>query len=196
MLEVVTVAGGLAGGLAAQRFSDRALDLHFAAVTALIAIVMLVRLERRTVMRDRSAEPGRFGGRYHDFESGGEVVYRVRRLPLALAVAWAGGSVSGLLGIGGGILTVPVLNAWCGVPLRAAAATSAFMIGVTAAASAPVYYAQGHIVAPLAAAAVVGVLIGSRLAVRFGERARARWLKILMGVVLFAVSILTLVRMG
>ena len=42
------------------------------------------------------------------------------------------GFVSGLLGIGGGILQVPALNAWCGVPLRAAAATSAVMIGVTA----------------------------------------------------------------
>ena len=70
--------------------------------------------------------------------------------------------VSGTLGIGGGILKVPVLNAWCGVPMRAAAATSALMIGVTAVASAPQYFARGQVNPPLAAAAVLGVLVGSR----------------------------------
>ena len=53
----------------------------------------------------------------------------------------AAGAVSGTLGIGGGILKVPILNAFCGVPMRAAAATSALMIGVTAVSSVPTYYA-------------------------------------------------------
>ncbi len=196
LLEVATAAGGLAGGLAAQMFSDRALDIHFGAVTAVIAVVMLTRLDRRNVILDPAADPGRLGGRFHEHESGGDVVYRVRRLPLALAVSWVAGGISGLLGIGGGILKVPVLNAWCGVPLRAAAATSAFMIGVTAVSAAPIYYAQGKIIPPLAAAAVLGVLIGSRLGLRFGEKTRAKWLKLLMAVVLLAVSVLTFARLG
>ncbi len=112
----------------------------------------------------------------------------------ALAVSLAGGSVSGLLGIGGGILQVPALNAWCGVPLRAAAATSAVMIGVTAVASAPIYYARGDVVPPLAAAAVIGVLMGSRFGFWFGERARARWLKLLMAGVLILVSLTYVVK--
>ena len=66
--------------------------------------------------------------------------------------------LSGLLGIGGGILQVPALNAWCGIPMRAAAALTAAVIGITALGSAPIYYARGRIVAPLAAAAVLGVL--------------------------------------
>ena len=85
----------------------------------------------------------------------------------------AAGGVSAALGIGGGILKVPVLNAWCGVPMRAAAATSALMIGVTAVASAPIQYARGYINPPLAAAAVLGVLAGSRVGFWFGGRARA-----------------------
>jgi len=85
---------------------------------------------------------------------------------------------------------VPVLNAWCGVPMRAAAATSALMIGVTAAASAPMYFARGQVNPPVAAAAVIGVLAGSRLGFAFGSRARVKWLKVLMAVVLGAVSLL------
>ena len=67
---------------------------------------------------------------------------------------------------------VPVLTAWCGVPMRVAAATSSLMIGVTAVASAPIQYANGYINPPLAAAAVLGVLIGSRGGLWFGARAR------------------------
>jgi uncharacterized membrane protein YfcA len=83
---------------------------------------------------------------------------------------------------------VPALNAWCGVPLRVAAATSAVMIGVTAVASAPIYYARGDVVPVLAASAVIGVLFGSRFGFWFGDRARARWLKLLLAGVLVAVS--------
>ena len=87
------------------------------------------------------------------------MLYRTGRVPLAMAVSLTAGTISGLLGLGGGILQVPALNAWCGVPMRAAAATSSVMIGVTAAASAPIYYARGDISPPLAAAAVLGVLV-------------------------------------
>ncbi len=89
---------------------------------------------------------------------------------------------------------VPALNAWCGVPLRAAAATSAVMIGITAVSSAPVYYSRGLISPPLAAAAVVGVLLGSRAGFWFGGRAKAKWLKLLMSAVLGSVSVTYLVK--
>src|SRR5205807_7212402 len=84
-----------------------------------------------------AVEPGVLGGRY--VEAGREVVYRVRRLWAGLGVSFLAGNLSGLLGIGGGVFKVPGLRLLCGVPIRAAAATSNFMIGVTAAASAFLY---------------------------------------------------------
>jgi uncharacterized membrane protein YfcA len=188
VLQIAAAAGGYYGGTYAERIPEHVLQLTFAAVTAAIAAIMLSRLERRNVILDTSIEPGPFGGRFYDGECCQEVVYCTRRVPAALGVSLAAGSISGLLGIGGGILQVPALNAWCGVPLRAAAATSAIMIGITAAASAPLYYARGDIVAPLAAAAVLGTFFGSRAGLWFGERARAKWLKILMAAVLLFVS--------
>jgi uncharacterized membrane protein YfcA len=195
VLQVAAVTGGYFGGTLAGRIPERLLQGMFAAVTAAIAAIMLSRLEKRNVILDRSADPGLFGGRYHDDESGQEVVYRTRRAPAALGVSLVAGSVSGLLGIGGGILQVPALNAWCGVPLRAAAATSAVMIGITAAASAPLYYVRGDVVPPLAAAAVLGTFAGSRAGLWAGGRARAKWLKLLMAGVLIAVSGVYLVRL-
>lgn len=188
-LQIAAAAGGYFGGTYARLIPESRLQLMFAAVTALIAVTMLARLERRNVILDPHVEPNTFGGRYYEEESGQSVVYRTRRMPAALGVSLAAGSISGLLGIGGGILQVPVLNAWCGVPLRAAAATSAVMIGITAAASAPLYYGRGDVIPPLAAAAVLGTFLGSRFGLWFGGRARARWLKLLMAIVLTLVSI-------
>lgn len=188
MLQIAAAAGGYAGGTYARQVPEHVLEITFAAVTAIIAAMMLTRLERRNVILDTTTDTGSFGGRYYEEESGQEVVYRARRMPAAFAVSLAAGSISGLLGIGGAILQVPALNAWCGIPLRAAAATSAVMIGITAAASAPLYYARGDIVPPLAAAAVLGTLIGSRAGVWFGARAPVKWLKLLMAAILLGVS--------
>jgi len=80
--------------------------------------------------------------------------------------------------------------------MRAAAATSALMIGVTAVATAPIYYAHGDIVPPLAAAAVLGVLAGSRVGLRLAARLHVRRLKVLMIVVLGLVSALMFARLG
>jgi uncharacterized membrane protein YfcA len=193
-LEVATAAGGLVGGITAQALSARTLYLVFGTVLAAIAAVTLSRLDRRNVILDPMADPGHYGGRFYDDESAGDVVYRIRRMPLALAGSFVAGNISSLLGIGGGVLKVPLLNAWCGVPLRAAAATSAFMIGVTAASGAMIYYGSGDVAPPLAAAAVLGVQIGSRGGLRLGGRVKARGLKLLMASVMIGVAMLMFVR--
>jgi uncharacterized membrane protein YfcA len=192
LLEVASAAGGVAAGVTVAHLSDATLERGFAAIAALIAVLMLSRLERRNVIEDASVDPGPLGGRFHDEECDCDVVYRVRRLPVALGVSFLAGNVSAAFGIGGGILKVPVLTAWCGIPMRVAAATSSLMIGVTAVASVPIQYANGYVNPPLAGAAVLGVLLGSRGGLWFGARARAKWLKLLMAVVLLLVALIYL----
>jgi uncharacterized membrane protein YfcA len=194
LLEVASAAGGVAAGITVAHLSDVTLERGFALVAASIAVLMISRLERRNIIVGRAVDPGPLGGRFHDDESGCEVAYQVRRLPVALGVSFVAGNVSAAFGIGGGLLKVPVLTAWCGVPMRVAAATSSLMIGVTAVASVPIQYANGYVSPPLAAAAVLGVLIGSRGGLWFGGRLPAKWLKALMALVLIMVSIIYLRR--
>ncbi len=194
MLEVATAAGSLLGGLTAQVLQQSALQMMFGVMSAIVAVIMLSRLGRRNVILDPTVEPGVLGGRFHEHESGGTVTYRVKRVPVALVASFLAGNVSSLLGVGGGVIKVPVLNAWCGIPMRAAAATSAFMIGVTATAGAVIYYGRGQLVPELAAAAVLGVQLGSWGGMHFGARASAKWLKILMAGVLVVVSVLMFAR--
>lgn len=194
LLEVVTAAGSLLGGLTAQLVAQSTLQRLFGVVAMAVAIIMMTRLKRRNVILDPTVDPGSLGGQYFEEESGCTVTYRVRRLPVAIVASFLAGNVSSLLGIGGGIIKVPILNAWCGIPLRVAAATSAFMIGVTATAGAIIYYGRGQIVPILAAAAVLGVQVGSWAGMRLGHRASAMWLKALMATVLVIVSGLMFVR--
>ncbi len=196
LLEVATAAGSFLGGVTAQFVSQSTLQKMFGFVAAAVATIMLTRLRRRNVILDPSVDPGLLGGRYYEEESGAEVTYRVKRVPLAIGASFIAGNVSSLLGIGGGIIKVPVLNAWCGVPLRAAAATSAFMIGVTATAGAVIYYGTGQLEPALAAAAVLGVQIGSWSGMRFGAAASAKWLKVMMAIVLFILSAVMFARGG
>jgi uncharacterized membrane protein YfcA len=194
VLEVATAAGSVLGGITAQLLSQSTLQLTFGLVTAFTGLVTIQRLKKRNVVLDPDHDPGLLGGRYHEEESGGIVSYRVKRLPLGLAASFVAGNVSSLLGIGGGVIKVPVLNAWCGVPLRAAAATSAFMIGVTATGGAIIYYGNGQLLPAAAAAAVLGVQLGSWLGFRVSAGVPVRYLKILLAVVLFVVAVLMFVR--
>src|SRR5438477_1193164 len=193
-LEVATAAGSLLGGITAQVVAESTLQRIFGVVAILVAAVMLARVNRRNVISDPRAAPGRLGDRFYDAESGRVVTYRIERLPLALAASFIAGNLSSLLGLGGGVIKVPVLNAWCGMPMRAAAATSALMIGVTATGGAIIYYGRGDLQPLIAAPAVLGVQFGSWAGLQFAEHASAKWLKLLMAAILVIVGGLMLVR--
>lgn len=107
----------------------------------------------------------------------GDVVippYEPQRYPLGLGASLIAGALSGLLGIGGGPIKVPVMFIFMNVPLMVATATSNFMIGVTAAASAIVYYRRGDIDPQIAAPLAVGVFLGSLLGARLAPRVHTR----------------------
>ena len=187
LLEVATAAGALLGGLVAAQLTQRQLYLTFAVTMAAMGMVMAMRSGRRNVIADLETDVGSLGGRLQEGDSA--YVYRVRRLPVGVAASLVAGAISGLLGLGGGIVKVPILNTFCGIPIRVAAATSTFMIGVTTAASAFLYYGRGEIVLPVTAAVALGALPGSLIGARISDRVATRALKVLMAIVLIAVGL-------
>jgi uncharacterized membrane protein YfcA len=188
LLEVATAVGGLLGGVTAQMLPAIVLQRLFSLVSAVIGVLTLARASRRNIL-DASVDPGRWGGRLFDEDTGRVVAYRLKRLPLAMFGSFLAGNVSTLLGIGGGTIKVPLLTTWCGIPIRVAAATSAFMIGVTATSGAVIYYGEGAILPGFAAAAVLGVKAGSWLGLKFRGRLAAHRLRTLLAVVLILVSL-------
>ncbi|MCC7032793.1 MAG: sulfite exporter TauE/SafE family protein [Acidobacteria bacterium] len=194
LLELLTAAGGLLGSLVAVSVAPRALMITFGVVMVLMSVLTFVRRAHRNNLPE-SADPGEWGGRFIDEVSGEAVVYRVTRMPLALATSFVAGILSTLLGLGGGVVKVPVLNAWCGVPMRVVSATSAFMIGVTATSGALVYFGRGLLLPVLAASAVLGVRVGSTVGLRLGRTLSPARLKTILAVVLLGVAALMVSRL-
>ena len=189
LLLLFSVSGATLAGRLIDKFSDRTFEMLFGALAAVIAALMFLRLNRRNVL-PAGVDRGTLGGCFHDFDTGEDVVYRVKRLPVALVVAFTAGALTSLVGIGGGILIVPMLNSLCGVPLRVAAATSVFMVGVTAVPSLAVHWAGGYLGDfRIAGMTAIGVMIGYQIGLLIGPRASVKWLKILMAGILSAVAL-------
>jgi len=199
LLEISTAIGGIAGGLAAGEISGGILQGVFGVLTAVMGVMMWL-----GVGAGGSAEVpppdaagslegvpavGEFGGVYHDPGEGGLVVYTVRNIPAAMGISSLAGLLSGLLGVGGGIFKVPAMRLLCGVPMKAAAATSNFMIGVTACAGAFLYYGRDQIVGPLTAAVVVGSLAGAAIGLRLNLAVKGRPLQRMFALLLIGMSI-------
>src|SRR5580700_8383160 len=107
---------------------------------------------------------------YPDRTLGCDVAYQVRRVPMGLMLMYGAGLISALLGIGSGVLKIPAMDTALRLPIKVSSATSNFMIGVTAAASAGAYFMRGDIVTaiagPVALGSVVGALLGAHILVR------------------------------
>ncbi len=166
------------------------LFLLFGLVTAVSAWAMLRKLRDSDapVPSDAWADRLQLHGDFFDESQRREIAYRVTHVRLGLFLMFFAGGVSGLLGIGSGVFKVPALDLAMRLPLKVSTATSNFMIGVTAAASAGVYFARGDIdpfiAAPVAMGVVVGALAGSRIL----GRTNSRLLRMVFVVILLAVS--------
>ena len=197
-LEVTTAPGSLAGALAASRLPAAALQLPFALV--LFPVSALMFKKGRTPPKKTAAATAppagaasAFDSAYFDPALAARTPYVVRNIPAASFTSFFAGSLSGLLGIGGGIVQVPVMNLLCGVPMKAAAATSNFIIGVSAAASAYVYFRRGLVPLELTAVIVPGVLLGSFAGIYALYRVRSEKLQLAFSALtlLVAVKMLT-----
>jgi hypothetical protein len=128
----------------------------------------------RPVPPDAWADRLHLHGSYFDASQGKEIQYRVTHTGLGLFLMYLAGAVSGLLGIGSGVLKVPAMDLAMRIPIKVSTATSNLMIGVTAAASAGVYFARGDvdpfITAPVALGVVLGAAIGSRVLAKIDNR--------------------------
>jgi uncharacterized membrane protein YfcA len=187
-LEVGTTLGGITGALVGLRVPELFLYLAFGVMVLYAAAAMA---RARETAKERAYQAGpesrlserlKLSSVYFDQEDQG--VYRVSA---------AAGIFSGLLGVGGGFIKVPAMNILMRVPMKAAVATSNFMIGVTAAASAFIYYSQGLVDPGLAAMVIIGVFSGTNLGTRLLEHSKASNVRFAFALFLAATGLAMLV---
>jgi uncharacterized membrane protein YfcA len=201
-LELFTAAGAILGGAIAFLIDERLLAGLFAALLVYVAATMLGGLRRKAPVEpvtDDETPPHAHGQpaelqpseppglpAQDAADTGG---YNRQRLPVAAVGSISAGVASALLGIGGGLIKVPLMHLVLGVPLRIATATSNLMIGITASASAIVYLVRGGIDAYVAGPTAIGVFVGATIGSRLGHRIGQRPLRLLFVLVLLYTAI-------
>jgi uncharacterized membrane protein YfcA len=191
-LEVGTTTGALAGALVAGQIGGPLLFILFGVVLLYAASSMYTRRNAELPTGIRMgplANLLRLQGSYYDASLNRQVDYNVRGARWGLPLTFIAGGVSGMLGIGGGILKVPAMDMVMKIPFKVSSATSNLMIGVTAAASAGVYFIRGDVNPFIAAPVAMGVLIGATVGTRLMMRTRSTLIRRVFIVVLVLVAI-------
>lgn len=166
LLEIGTVFGAITGFLISKSISSSYLYLVFGGFLLFSAAMMLKKKGDNITMIDHPwSQKLRLGSSYPGV--GGTVVeYKVAGVPLGLFFMYFAGIMSALLGIGSGILKVLAMDGVMKLPMKVSSATSNFMIGVTATASAGAYLIEGDIHPQIAGPVAVGIIIGSYVGAR------------------------------
>jgi uncharacterized membrane protein YfcA len=201
LLESATTPGAIIGGLVAAVIAPAILSVLFGLVLIYVAYTMVAHqylVSEDTLSIDNPSDsnntPYNFSGSltdsYYDQNSGKVVTYKVNHLPQGLGASFFAGIISSLLGVGGGIIKVPVMNLVMGVPMKAAIATSTFMIAITTTVGALIYYYHGYIYPIVVAPLVIGVILGARLGTELAKRAKGTLLRRIFGAFLFIAAVL------
>ena len=196
-LELGTTCGAITGAWLAGLMHARWLFVAFGTILGYSALAML---RKRPVAVERHhdrvplSHKLRLHSSYFDDARRVEVAYEPTRPMVGLGLMYIAGIVSGLLGIGSGALKVPAMDLAMELPIKVSTATSNFMIGVTAAASAGLYFARGQIDPFVAAPVAIGVLAGSFLGSKMLSRVSSRALRVTFVAVLVVVSVQMLAK--
>lgn len=159
--------GAIGGGLLAGVMAPEGLSVLFGLVLAYTAVTM------------GTSKRGKESSQEDEVGS-----YRPRRWPWGLSTSILAGGTSGLLGIGGGAVQVPIMYLIMGIPLKISVATSNFMVGITAAASVFVYYSRGDIDLLVTGPTAVGTFTGSLLGATLLPKVRSVHIRRLFSVIL------------
>jgi len=183
-LEVATTLGALLGAYLTARVSSHAIAILFGFVLLYSAYASFHGRGKDAPVAKLNPLASRLKlyGAYPS--SLGPERYSAQHVPLGLGIMFGAGTLSGLLGIGSGAVKVLAMDQAMKLPFKVSTTTSNFMIGVTAAASAGIYLANGYIEPGIAMPVMLGVLIGSLIGSKLLVKARVATLKIVFGLVI------------
>jgi uncharacterized membrane protein YfcA len=188
LLEVGTTVGALVGAYVAGLISPNAIAVIFSLVLFYSAYRSTRHREEHisTGPSDKWAARFRLDGTYPTPH--GKQAYFVRGVPGGFGLMFVAGILSGLLGIGSGVVKVLAMDQVMRLPFKVSTTTSNFMIGVTAAASAGIYLSRGFIDPGLALPVMLGVLSGALVGARLLAGARTLILRRIFTVIIVVLA--------
>jgi uncharacterized membrane protein YfcA len=189
LLELGTVLGAMSGFLISSQMSSSFLFYLFGLFLLFSAFMMF---RKKTDTHSEIDHPWsaklKLAGSYLDSKNE-KAFYKIEKVPLGMILMFFAGILSALLGIGSGIFKVIAMDRVMKIPLKVSAATSNFMIGVTATASAGAYFIRGDIRPEIAVPVAIGIIMGSWMGARIMTRMDPGQMRKIFIVVLFIVSV-------
>ncbi len=182
-LEIATTIGAIVGALLTGVLDPKYLYLLFGCLLVFSGWNMYRKLRRgqevlQRVEPDKIASKLKLNGSYYDKAEMKNIDYQVENVPAGFSVMFGAGVASGLLGIGSGAFKVMAMDTFMKMPLKPSSSTSNLMMGVTAAASATVYFFNGSILPGIAVPMALGILGGAVIGSRIMQVLPARWIRI------------------
>lgn len=170
-LEIATTIGAIIGALLTGAFDPLILYILFGSLLVFSSWNMYRKMRSgqevlQQVKADKWAEKFNLNSSYYDKNTKQQIEYQVENVPGGFLIMLGAGLASGMLGIGSGAFKVMAMDGAMKMPLKPSSATSNLMMGVTAAASATVYFFNGSIRPDLAVPLALGILGGSTIGTR------------------------------
>ncbi|MFC6163132.1 sulfite exporter TauE/SafE family protein [Lactiplantibacillus dongliensis] len=183
-LEIATTVGAVIGAILTGLVHPTFLYFLFGALLVFTTYNMIRKLmmkneDAQNVEADRLATKLNLNGTYYDKALKKQVDYQVQNVPGGFTMMFGAGLASGLLGIGSGAFKVLAMDTIMHMPLKPSSATSNLMMGVTAAASAMVYFFNGSIKAGIAAPLAIGILMGALIGTRIMQHLKPRLIRMI-----------------
>ena len=192
LLEITTATGAIIGAIVATYLEEWILMVLFACIVYVSGYRMLKSPEK--VIPPSESSNGRFSFRYEDEAADESVDYEVQNIGGGMALCTAAGMISSMTGVGGGMVKVPLMNLYMHVPMKAASATSSYMIGITAFSGAITYFLGGQVLLEYAAGIAIGAFLGSLAGTSLARRINAKHLRKYFSIVVFILATLVLLQ--
>ncbi len=194
LLEITTAAGAILGAIVATLLDDKVLMVIFSAIVIYSGIRMILNPEK--IVEPAGDSEGKLSFEYRDEAHGDSVRYQVQNVKGGMALCTVAGMISSMTGVGGGAIKVPLMNIYMHVPMKAASATSSYMIGITAFSGAITYFLGGQVLLGYAAGVAIGAFLGSLIGTALARRINGKHLRKYFSAVLFVMAFLVLLQAG
>lgn len=189
LLEIGAVIGAIIGALVVQRLATDIVSFLYGCLLILSLWFSLHKFRDR-LLTTPAHKWALFLGLNGNYKiNQGIKEYRVYNVPLGMWLMSAAGFFSGLLGIGSGLFKVLIFDVVMGLPYKVSTSTSLFMIGITTATSAGLYFAAGYIQPEICFAVIPGVLVGALYGAKTLVKAKTKILKLIFNSILVILAI-------
>lgn len=205
LLATTLIPGAFIGGMLASLFSSPVLSVMFGILLLYVAYTLIPKKPRKKtapasvepikpVKEREHASHAWLDGCYHDPAVNEEFNYQVHRPGIGMLTGFFSGIISSLLGVGGGVINVPVMNLLMKVPVKAAIATSALLLCITTMTGSLIYAHNGYIHPYIVAPLIPGIYVGARLGATFAHRVRSAVLIRIFVVFMIVTAILMILK--